>query len=306
MNSTGLISLHECSTVEELIDFGVLSLRVSGLNTARLDTEILLATVLKCDRAHLFTQACFRLTESQRTLFANYLIRRSEGEPVAYMTQRKEFYSIEFEVEKGVLVPRPESEHLVEHALDWIRKYRRFSETVRVLDLGSGSGCIGLAIIGLVPSAHLLGIDIDSICMRVAIQNARNLELLNRSQFIVGDAAEITSEEINVYLGGKPDVIVANPPYLDFSDLSVDWRVRKHEPHKALFALKGGLEALEQWLKTASRLLSPGGLCLFEIGHDQGEGVRKIAGNQTSLVSVEILKDLSGYDRILRAVQIDF
>jgi release factor glutamine methyltransferase len=215
-----------------------------------------------------------------------------EREPVAYILGRREFWSLEFRVSPAVLIPRPDSETLIEAALGL---YPDAGAALRVLDLGTGSGCLLLALLSERPNATGTGFDISAAALDVARSNAAALGLSSRARFAQGDWADLADG-----LDGAPfDLVLANPPYIpDPECLSLDRDVRDHEPHLALFGGADGLDAYRAILEILNYVLVPRGIALFEIGAGQTEPVSTLAG-QAGYAVTGLFRDLAGHPRAL-------
>lgn len=222
--------------------------------------------------------------------FAAFIARRERREPVAYILGRKEFWSLEFEVTPAVLIPRPDTETIVETA----RKELRQTPPRRILDLGTGSGCLLISLLTEFPPATGVGIDISPAALEVAKRNAARLGVADRTTLEVADFAAFALEE-------RFDLVVSNPPYIPDATLAaLDPDVRDHEPHLALKGGRTGLDAVERIAGALHRTLAPQGLALIEIGHDQGESGARTLRNEGVNV-LRIVKDLAGLDRVLVA-----
>jgi release factor glutamine methyltransferase len=272
-------SLHEAAS----------QLAAAGIDTPDLDAELLLARVLDVDRAWLIAHANQTLTPGQEQTFRAMVERRARREPLAYITGQRWFYDILLHVTPAVLIPRPETEELVELALDWLRRHPR----AVVADIGTGSGAIALAIARHAPpEARILATDISPEALEVARANARRLGLTQRVSFHQGDLLAALPEAV--------DLIVANLPYVaerDRTDLMPE--VGAYEPAGALFSGPAGLEHLRRLLAQAPSHLRPGGALLLEIGYDQGEAVHDLARQHFPTAAIRIHQDLAGHDRVL-------
>ena len=264
--------------VKEILQRSASWLGEKGIDSPRLEAELLLAHVLEADRLALYTGADRPLVEGEMDAYRELLKRRAGGEPVAYLTGRKEFYSLELEVTPDVLVPRPETELLV----DRVRELR----PRRLLDVGTGSGCIAIACRKKLPEASVTATDVSEAALGVARRNAerRGVEI----RFLQGDIFDPLAED------ERFDVIVSNPPYVADGDAAA---VGAHEPHAALYAGPRGLDVIARLVAGAPERLD--GTLLVEIGEDQGDAVRELAAR--SFRHVEILADLGGLPRILQA-----
>lgn len=252
---------------------------VSG--SPRLDAELLLAHLLECDRSALIVRSRDSLAPQTCDDFERLLQRRRAGEPLAYLTGRREFWSLVLQVTPDVLVPRPETELLVEWGLACLAGRR----APRVADLGTGSGCIALAIASERPDAQVQAMDASPAAIAVAKDNARRLEL-ERVSFEIATFAQFQSAPM--------DLVLANPPYVADGDPHL--AALEHEPRTALVADDEGMADLRQIAGRALEWLVPGGWLLMEHGAGQGAAVREILA-QAGLADVETRRDLAGLER---------
>jgi len=260
---------------------------LSKSHTPALDAEILLAHALGISREELFLNPPSRMDDSAVRLFGNFLERRKNSEPVAYITGKKDFYKSVFLVNGSVLIPRPETELLVETVLEMFGH-----EAVRLLEVGAGSGCIPISMALERTRWRITAVDISSYAIETAMENGKRLGVTN-VEFIQSDFFDSVE--------GLFDVIVSNPPYIDEKErnfLMPD--VRDYEPPEALFAENGGLGAIEKLLEESPRYLKTGGTLLCEIG----VGQKKILEERIDRgiwKTVSFLDDLAGHPRLLIA-----
>jgi release factor glutamine methyltransferase len=269
------------STVEEVLRAA--RAQLATVDPGGRDAELLLAAVLGTTRAQLHAAPESALPHGVAARLAPLLVRRARGEPVAYLLGRKEFWSLELDISDAVLVPRPETELVVETALTLI-SHRR---APRVADLGTGSGAIGLAIASERPDALVTLIEISAPALAVARANAVRLGL-TRVRVALGSWYEP--------LDAPQDLIVSNPPYLTEAELSQAHELQ-HEPKLALCAGVTGLEALERLIALAPEHLDPGAGLVLEHGSSQGSAVRAALA-RAAFVAIATHRDLAGHERV--------
>jgi len=233
---------------------------------ARRDAELLLAHTLRQPRIWLLAHPEAEVNEVEAALFLALTARRAAGEPAQYLTGTQEFFGLELRVTPAVLIPRPETEHLVEAALAWSETQRR---PLRFLDIGTGSGAIAIAIAVNLPGVEIFAADISSAALDVARENAVRLGVSERIRFVESDLlSALGSAELPF------DAILSNPPYIPSSDAATMQReVVGHEPHTALFAGMDGLDIYRRLSPAAYAALRPGGLLALEIGFGQREAL---------------------------------
>jgi release factor glutamine methyltransferase len=271
-------------SIKELLLSSAKRLQAAGVISARLDAEILLGYVLSYTRVQLITRDENEVSTAQYQTFEKLLTQRLQGVPLAYLTEKKEFYGRNFFVSPSVLIPRPETEHLVDAAL----KILANSDNPTVLDLGTGSGCIALTLLSELPSAIAFGADISFDALSVARDNARALGVSSRFSVLC------TSWFSAVH--GTFGCIVSNPPYVERgSEVSAECHF---EPALALYAESHGLACLREIIVEAPRVLATEGHLLLEIGHGQAADCLALA-EQLGYRSRECLLDLAGKERVV-------
>jgi release factor glutamine methyltransferase len=261
-----------------------------GIEGTRSEAWLLLAAATGRERAALMAGGRDTLSAAEEARLDALVRRRLAREPVAYLLGKKEFWSLRFEVGPAVLIPRPDTETVVEAVLAQLADRNR---PLRVLDVGAGSGCLLLALLSELPRATGLGIDNSCVALAIARRNAQRLGLAARADFRQGRWGE--------GLAGPFDVIVSNPPYVAEGDWDgLQPEIRDFEPKAALVAGPDGLAAYRALAPDCARLLAPGGLCALEIGSGQGDAVAALLAAH-GLTVVERRRDLAGIERCLIA-----
>ena len=269
-------------------------LTAANVPSPRLNAELLLMFTLGCDRAYLYAYPERKLSTDDQSRYDQALSEREHGVPTQYITGHQEFWGMDFIVTPAVLIPRPETEHVIETVLERVRVERAPSpvDSLRILDVGTGSGCIALALAKELPSAEIHATEISTAALEIARANAARLQLEACVQFHCTDLLQ------GLELGAF-DFVVSNPPYVGESeDDQVQVEVRKHEPHNAVFAGATGLEVIERLIPQAHESLKPGGWLVMEISGTVAERVR---GLLTEWNEVEITNDLQGIPRVASA-----
>jgi release factor glutamine methyltransferase len=281
--------------LKEVLTKSIQFFKDKKIETARLDAELLIAHALKIDRISLYVKYEQPLNEDEVKICREFIRRRSLGESVAYIIEEKGFFGHVFKVLPGVLVPRPETEHIVEEVLKFIEKNK--IENPQLIDMGAGTGCIGLSILKAVPESTLVSVDISEIALQNIKLNVEKLGLEDRVT-VIHSAIE------NLDWGSLPkfDAIVSNPPYIDIADPDVDAHVRKFEPAAALFAENKGLLFLQNWSKLSLGSLKKPGIMAFEMGHLQGPIMKEHFQSLNVFSDVSVIQDLSEKDRIVKGI----
>jgi release factor glutamine methyltransferase len=251
--------------------------------SASLDAQLLLGEVLQVNRAYVLAHPERELTPEEITAYETLIARRERGEPVAYILGRRAFYDREFKVTPAVLIPRPETEHLLELALE----VGRTKPDLTAVDVGTGSGALAVTFAAHNPQARVLAVDISPDALKVAQENAQGVEIT----FLQGDLLQpLIEHNIGV------DLVMANLPYIA-SDEVPQLEVSRYEPVLALDGGQDGLELVRRLLNQARLVCRPGAVLLLEIGADQGAAALDLAKDAAE---AEIVKDYAGHDRILK------
>jgi release factor glutamine methyltransferase len=265
-----------------------------------LDAQVLLAHVLGTDRAALLAHPERILTPAQAAAYRALVERGAAGVPLPYLTGHQAFYDLDLIVTSEVLIPRPETEHLIETALAWAHKRSLTPQSsphrgvgLRIVDVGTGSGAIAVTLAKHLPGARVCAIDLSAAALEVARQNAARYDLEQRIEWKVGDLLTPLVEE-----GQQVDLIAANLPYIVHKDLA-SLAVARHEPQLALDGGPDGLDLIRRLLVQAPRVLAEEGLLLLEIGAGQGEQVCDLARAALPGAQARILFDYAGLDRVV-------
>jgi release factor glutamine methyltransferase len=257
------------------------------------------------DRTWLYTHPEAELDASVAREYFRLIARRAAGEPTQYLTGKQEFWGLEFEVTPAVLIPRPETEHVIEVALERLgargikidMRTGEPSPPLRIADVGTGSGCLAVALAHELPHAEIFATDISATALEVALRNATRHRVASRIRFLEGDLLKPVAPSPESF-----DLIVSNPPYVAQDDEATLAReVREHEPHAALFGGPSGIEIYERLVEQAGELLRPGGVLVLELGYDSAQHVRAILVKQGNWVNVSVTNDLAGIPRVLAA-----
>ena len=265
-------------------------LEASARGDARLDAETLLMHVLGRDRAYLYANPELELSCRELNAYNEFLERRATGEPLQYITGHQEFWALDLLVTPAVLIPRPETEHSVEAALELLSGI----ESPRIVDVGTGSGCIALALAAELPNAKIDAVDISADALEIARRNAHRLGLSKRVEFARSDLLSNCLD-----LGPMYDLVISNPPYVGESEADkLQVEVRQHEPHFALFGGEQGLDIYHRLIPQAHQVLKPDRWLVMEIGFSQEQAIHQLLREWRDLRS---MPDLGGIPRVVIA-----
>jgi len=283
-------------TILSLIKWATGYFTSHGIDSPRATAEILLATLLNLKRIDLYLRYDQPLLNSELSEFKSLIKRRVNKEPVAYIIGKKEFWSLELEVNPNVLIPRPDTETLVEAALSCLGPADALpAQTVRVLELGTGSGAIVLALASERPAYRYIATDISPNALQVARKNARRHQLDPAIRFVAGNWLDPFSPEKPVF-----DMILSNPPYIPSGDISdLQPEVSRFEPMLALDGRSDGLHAIREIIFSAHLMLKSQGVLLLEMGFNQKEAVIRLIQQCGHYHPVQIIKDYAGHDRVV-------
>jgi release factor glutamine methyltransferase len=278
--------------IESILNEGINILKKSKISNPQLDSEILLSNLIKRDKKHIILNPKELLNLEQKEKFKNLIERRTKGEPIAYLINRKEFWKDEFFVNKDVLIPRPDTELIIEQVL---RNYSKHSQ-LQVLDIGTGSGCILLSILKERHNFYGTGIDISKKSINVSKLNAKLLNLTNRVKFF--------HSSVDNFKLGKYDLIVSNPPYIELISLKyLEKDIINFEPKLALSGGFDGLSKIRKVINKAKILIKKNGKFILEIGFNQKNKVNKIL-KEEGFYTNKTIRDYGNNDRCIISTKI--
>ncbi len=278
-------------TVLEVINLSSEYLKRKGIDESRLNAELLLADILHCKRLELYLSFDRPLAQRELDEYRDYIKRRGNFEPLQYITGKVEFYGLQFFVSKDVLIPRPETEILIEAIL----KDSSLNNFIRILDIGTGSGNIAIALTKNIVLSSCVALDVSEQSLQVAKKNAHYNEVSDKIKFIKADIFDN-----NLNLNEKYDLIVSNPPYVSHEEfLTLQKEIINFEPHNAVTDYEDGLKFYKRISCLSKTLLKPRGKLFFEVGKEQSESIKNIL-LQESYSEIKSWKDYLGIDRVIK------
>ncbi len=273
--------------INNLIKQGSKILKKQNINSHQIDAELLLSKAIKKDRVFLLTNDQSRVSSKEILDYLNFIYRRKQHEPLSYITKKKEFWSLDFNVSHNVLIPRPESEIIVEQV---VKRFKNKS-SLKILDIGTGTGCVLLSILKELKNSYGIGIDKSFKAINIAKKNLIKLNLLQRAKFIHRD--------VDNFNFGNYDVVVSNPPYIcshRINNLSED--IRGFEPRMALDGGSSGLEVISKVITKVRKLLKTRGYFFIEIGNNQS----RMVSNMLIKNEFRLVKKIFDYKKIIRCI----
>lgn len=274
-------------TIAQWLHASTEKLRASS-DSARLDAEVLCAAILQKDRSYLYAWPECALTAAQLAQLDQYVVRREIGEPIAYILGEKEFWSLPFYTNEATLIPRPDTEIVVQTLLEFMDAESMISGQCRVLDLGTGTGAIGIAIAHEKPCCHVTALDVSAQAVALAERNVERLQVTNIT---------LLQSDWFSNVHGRFHYIVSNPPYIDDKDPHLMRGDVRFEPHSALIAKDGGLDDIRKIIMRARNYLEPGGYIFIEHGWQQARAVQKILSD-AGYSAVATRQDYGHNDRV--------
>lgn len=286
-------------TIQKLLNWVTEYLAGKGIESPRLNAELLLSHVLSLMRIELYTQFDKQVPKQQLDKLHDLVKRAGLHEPVAYLTGKTEFYSLELEINADCMIPRPETELLVQRAIEFLRT--RYGIQY-VCDLCTGSGCIAVAIAKNFPEARVTATDISAAALEVAAQNVKKHQLNEHVKLLCGDLFEPIIKQLDV---SQLDLIVCNPPYVSTAEYEkLEKNVKDYEPKSSLHAGEDGMDIYRRIIEKADEFLKPDASLMLEIGYAQGPAVRELLEQTSAFAEIKIEKDFHDNDRIVTARKI--
>ncbi len=281
-------------TVGKVLNWTSEYFKSKRLDSPTLSAQVLLAKVLSCSRIDLYLRFNEELSQAHRELLKEYIRRAVAGEPIAYIVGYKEFFSIPIKVNCSVLIPRPETELLVQLVIEDVKAHFTDNNTVAILDVGTGSGCIAIAIAKNLSNTEIIATDISSDALKIAEENIKMYNLTERIKLIRGNLFENLPSVTF-------DFIVSNPPYVTEEDYrNLPKSIREYEPTEALLAGKDGLDIIRQLIVGAKDYLKPEGKLIFEMGYNQADIVGELL-KQTGYGKIDFKYDFNNLIRVVVA-----
>ena len=273
----------------------------NGIENPRLDAEILLARSLRTNRLGLYLEYDKPLEKEELTEYKKLIKRRIKREPLQYIVGYQEFWSLKFKVDRGVLIPRPETEILVEEVLKVFPQDKPWSKTINILEIGTGSGAIAVALAKELRGVFIIATDISDRALHIARENAKNHGVERHITFLKGDLLRPVRRRVEFF-----DLVISNPPYIPGADFQrLEPEVRDFEPRIALDGGKEGLRFYRQILPQVGKHLAKGGWLMLEVGKGQHQEVRNLMEYSGGFRTPSTVKDLSGIERVVSAQKKD-
>jgi|TARA_A100001234_G_C12595776_1_gene372627 release factor glutamine methyltransferase len=278
--------------IEKAINEGYLQLKKNKIKSSHLDSEILMSQVIKKDREYLILNLNQKINGKAYKYYHDLINERSKGKPIAYITGKKFFWKHEFYIDQNVLIPRPETELIIEYVL---KKYKNKTK-LRLLEIGVGSGCVLLSILDEKKNFLGTGIDLTNKCLKICNNNAIKIGIKNR--------LKLHKSDIDNFNLGKYDLIISNPPYIKKIDLKyLDTDVKDFEPKMALDGGLEGLSEIRKVIRKSSDLIKKKGILILEIAFNQKNDVKKLLNNKGFYIN-KVLKDYANKDRCIISTKI--
>ncbi|WP_432662584.1 peptide chain release factor N(5)-glutamine methyltransferase [Wukongibacter baidiensis] len=263
------------------------------VSTPLLDAQVMLCHILDVDRLHLIVNRDKVLTTEEAYEYNELIEKRLDGVPVQYIIGNQEFMGLKFYVEEGVLIPRPDTEILIEKVIEDIDQGNNYN----IVDIGTGSGAITVSLAKFIEKTHVFSVDISEKAIKIAMKNAETNGVTSKISFLNGS---LFSPLDSIGIKGEIDILVSNPPYIPSKEIEgLQVEVSKYEPRIALDGGEDGLDFYREIVDKAPEYVRRGGLIALEVGHDQARTVARLMEEKDSYVDIEITKDLAGIERVV-------
>lgn len=283
-------------TVREALKKAIDRLKEIDIEAPVVDAGVLLCHVLGVDRAYIYTHGEYTLKEAQLRAYTGLIERRAKGEPVQYLTGHQEFMGLDFSVDKNVLIPRADTETLVEAVIHYVEKSIPSGESIHLMDIGTGSGCIAISLAYYLKQIRVTALDISHKALEIAKKNSIHIGTAERVEFRCSDLFNSLDDKYED--NGAFDIIVSNPPYIPSEDIEgLQVEVGKYEPLSALDGGTDGLDFYRDIISGSAKFLKPGGLLVLEAGYGQAFNIVRLMGE--NFRDIGIVKDIAGIDRVV-------
>ncbi len=294
-----MINIQKTDTIRNILKWAIATLKEADIDSPGINADTLLSFVLSCDRTKLYTNPDEIIIDADINRYKNLIKERTRHVPLQYITHRVEFMSLDFFVDERVLIPRPETEILVETVLDKAQDKQYSGKKVTIMDIGTGSGNIAVSLAKYLSNVEIYASDISQEVLALAEENVQRHTVVDKVHLLHGDIFDAFSSHIEK---GQVDFIVSNPPYVSESEWNrLEPEVSEHEPREALVAGMDGLCFYTQIIKEATDWLMPDGYLVIEIGETQANAIIKLMQNKEHYGEIEIIKDLQGKERVISA-----
>ena len=286
-------------TIRNIRKWAISTLKESGIELSEINADSLLAYVLSCDRVRIYTNPDDVIDDADIRKYKELIYKRASHVPLQYITRRVEFMSLDFVVDERVLIPRPETEILVETVLNKAQDNKFSDKSIIIIEIGTGSGNIAVSLAKNLSNAEIYTNDISPDALTLAKTNIQRHEVVDKVHLLHGDFFGAFCGSVEKE---HADFIVSNPPYVSESEWNrLEPEVREHEPRQALVGGEDGLCYYRQIIMEAADWLRPGGHLVIEIGETQADAIKKLMKNELHYEEIEIIKDLQGKERIISA-----
>lgn len=283
--------------IEDTISKGRALLKKSNIENFKSECFILLGNVIHKDTAFMLTYPKYKLSLAQYNTFMNYITRRCKNEPLQYILGSQEFMGLNFKVNSSVLIPRQDTEILIETVLENLPQ----KEKIFILDVGTGSGCVAISLAHFIKNSYVVALDISKPALDIAYHNASENKVLDRTYFLESDilsGLQKPDSKIHDIVTKKFDIIVSNPPYISFDEMkTLSTDVLDFEPHLALYGGIDGLDFYKKIINQSTKFLKTNGIMAFEVGYNQALSVSSLMQNEFK--DIRIIKDLNKIDRVV-------